>query len=89
MRLDVAVEVVADEVIVAVVADGADEGGELVGVAESVGLDGVEDFDEIRVYGVGAVVVCVAQIFDVFGQVAEEEDVVFADLAGDFDLVKC
>lgn len=87
MRLDVAVEVVADEVVVAVVANGADEGGELVGVAEGVGLDGVEDFDQVRVDGMGAVVVCVAQVFDVFGQVAEEEDVVLADLAGDFDLV--
>ncbi len=28
----------------------------------------------------------VAQVFDVFGQVAEEEDVGFADFAGYFDL---
>lgn len=87
MRLDVAVEIVADQVIVAVVADGADEGGELVGVAEGVGLDGLEDFGQIRVDGVGAIVVCVAQVLDVFGQVAEEEDVVFVDFAGDFDLL--
>lgn len=69
------------------VADGADEGGELVGVAEGVGLDGLEDFGQIRVDGVGAIVVCVAQVLDVFGQVAEEEDVVFVDFAGDFDLL--
>lgn len=29
---------------------------------------------------------CVAEVFDVFGEVAEEEDVGFADFAGDFDL---
>lgn len=29
---------------------------------------------------------CVAQVLDVFRQVTEEEDVVLADLAGDFDL---
>jgi hypothetical protein len=28
----------------------------------------------------------VAQVFDIFGEVAEEEDVVLADFAGDFDL---
>lgn len=28
----------------------------------------------------------VAKVLDVFGQVAEQEDVVFADFAGDFDL---
>ena len=88
VRLDITIEVVADKVIVAVVADGADEGRELVGVTESVGLDGLEDFDEVRVYGVGSVVVRVTQVFDVFGQVAKEEDVVLADLAGDFDLVE-
>jgi hypothetical protein len=30
----------------------------------------------------------VAELFDVLGEVAEEEDVVLADFAGDFDLVK-
>ena len=87
MRLDIAVEVVADEIVVAVIADGADEGGELVRVAESVRLDGVEDFDQVRVHGVTAVVVRVPEVFHVFGKVAEEEDVVFADFAGDFDLI--
>ena len=34
----------------------------------------------------GAVIVSVAQVFDVFSEVAEEEDVVFADLSGYLDL---
>ena len=36
----------------------------------------------------GAVGVGVAQVFDVFGEVAEEEDVVGGDFAGYFDLRK-
>jgi hypothetical protein len=35
-----------------------------------------------------AVVVRVSEILDVFGQVAEEEDVAFADFARDFDLCR-
>jgi hypothetical protein len=34
-----------------------------------------------------AVEMAVAQLLDIFGQVAEEEDVLFADLASDFDLL--
>jgi hypothetical protein len=30
--------------------------------------------------------VSVTEILDVFGEIAEEEDVLFADFAGDFDL---
>ena len=68
--------------------DGVAEGSEAVGVAKGVGLDGVEDFGEVGVEGEGTVVVGVAEVFDVFGQVAEEEDVGFADLACDLDLLK-
>jgi hypothetical protein len=34
-----------------------------------------------------AVVVCVAKILNILGEVAKEEDVVLANLAGDFDLI--
>ena len=67
--------------------DGVAEGGEAAGVAKGVGFDGGEDLGEGGVEGEGAVVVGVAEVFDVFGQVAEEEDVGFADFAGDFDLL--
>lgn len=30
----------------------------------------------------------VAEVFDVFGEVAKEEDIGFADFAGDFDLLE-
>jgi len=72
---DVAVEVVGDEVVVALVDDGIAEGGEAAGVAESAGFDRVEDFGEVGVEFDVAVGVGVAEVFDIFGQVTEEEDV--------------
>ena len=86
MRLDVAVEVVGDEVVVALVDDGVAQGAEAVRVAEAASLDGVEDVGEVRVQFEGAVVVGVAEVLDVLGQVAEEEDVGLADFAGDLDV---
>lgn len=43
LGLDVGVEVVGYEVVVSVLDDGTDEGGELVGVAECASADGLED----------------------------------------------
>lgn len=60
--------------------------GEAARVAEGVGFDGVEDAGEIGIEGEIAVGVGVAEVFDVFGEVAEEEDVVGGDFAGYFDL---
>lgn len=72
--------------------DGGDERVELGRVAEEAGVDGVEDGGEVRVEfeGVWVVVVevAVAEVADVFGEVAEEEDVLVADFAGYFDLLK-
>ena len=67
LRLDVGIEVIADKIIVAVVGDAVAQRAEARGVAEGIGFDGVEDAREVRVEGEGAVVVCVAQVFDVFG----------------------
>jgi len=75
-----------------VIADGGDEGGEVVGAlgTEAAAGDGGEDGGQVWVEVVrGAVVVCVPQVFDVFGEGAEEEDVGFADFARDFDLCGC
>ena len=82
-------KVVRNQIIIAVVEDGGDEGGEVPCVAESAGADGVENAAQVRVDGRGvgaAVVVRVPEVFDVFGEVAEEEDVGFADFAGYFNL---
>lgn len=66
--------------------DGVDEGAELARVAKGAFADGVEDGLQGGVELETAVPVSVAQVFDVFGEVAEEEDVVFADFARNFDV---
>lgn len=79
-------EVVADQIIVAVGLNRANKSGEGTNVAEGVGLDAVEDGLEFWINWWSVVIMCVAQVLNVFGQVAEEEDVVLADLAGDLNL---
>ena len=86
MCLDIAVEIVADEVEIAVIEYRATKGGEATCVAEHVGFDGVEHFHEIGIRSEVAIVVSMTEIFDVFGEVAKEEDVLFADFSSDFDL---
>ena len=86
MRGDVGVEVIRDEVVVAVLIDGANERREVRAVAEHVVSDCLEDTLQIRVQLEVAVEVAVTQILDVFGEIAEEEDVLLADFTGDFDL---
>ena len=86
LGLDIAVKVVADQIIVAVVGDGVDQGRELVLVAEAAAANGVKDLGQVRVDVEMAIVVRVAEVLDVFGQVAEEENVGVTDFAGDFDL---
>lgn len=68
------------------IGDAVAQGTEAGGVAKSPGFDGREDFGEVGVEGEGAVGVSVAEVFDIFGEVAEEEDVGFADFARYFDL---
>ena len=68
------------------VRDGIDECGELALVAKGAGANGVEDLLQVGVDAVLAVGVRVAEVFDVFGEVAKEEDVGFANLTSDFDL---
>ena len=86
MRLDITIEIIAHEVIVAMIGDRVAESGEAASVAKGVGFYGVENARQVRVESEGAVVVGVAEVFDVFGEVAEEEDVVGGDFAGYFDL---
>lgn len=69
-------------------ADSGDHGAKVVGGAKGAFFDFVEDLVEAGVNGVGAVVVGVAEVFDVFREVAEEEDIVLANFAGDFNLEK-
>jgi len=87
LGLDVAVEVIRDEVIVTMVFDGASQSTERASVAEGASLDCLEDFEEVWIESVGAVVVCVAEVFDIFSEVTEEEYVIFSNLTGNFDLI--
>lgn len=63
-----------------------DQSRKVVGRSEGVGADVVENRGEVRVKRGRGVVVCVPEVVDVFGEVAEEEDVLLADFAGYFDL---
>ncbi len=84
--VDVALEVVRDQVVITMLDDAVDQSTELASVAESPVADRVEDAIQLRVKLEAAVEVVMAQVLDVFCEIAEEEDVVLADFAS--DLVK-
>lgn len=79
-------KVVRDKVIIPMVLNRLDQRREVVRRPERVAADVVEDGREVSVQGGGGVGVCVPEVVDVFGEVAEEEDVLLANFAGDFDL---
>ena len=83
---EIGVEIVGNEVVVSVVFNGVDEGGKGVLVAKSTGVEGIKDSVEFRVELVFTIVVIVAEVFDVFGEVAKEEDVLVAGFTSDLDL---
>lgn len=80
-------EIIRDKVVITMVLDSSNQSSKGTGVTKGVGFDGLKDFGEVGVESVRAVGVSVTEVFDVFCEVAEEEDVVFADFAGDFNLV--
>ena len=86
MRLDVAVEVVGNEIVVALIDDGIAQGAEAIRIAESATLDGIKDFGEVGVEFEVAIGVGVAEVFNVFGEVTEEKDVGLADFASDLNV---
>jgi hypothetical protein len=79
-------EVVGNEIIVSMVFNPADQCAECVRIAKSVFLDFVKDSLKVGVNGVRAISMSVAEVFDVFGKVAKEEDVVFSDFSSNFNL---
>ena len=62
------------------------QSGEVVRGSKGVVANVGEDGGQVGVGRWGGVGVCVTQVVDVFGEVAEEEDVLLADFAGYFDL---
>ena len=86
LRLDVRCKVIRNEVVVTMVHDAVEERREGAGVAKGARVDAVEYGSKSRVELVLLVEVSVAELVDVLGEVAEKEDVVLADLAGNFNL---
>ena len=66
--------------------DAVDERGEGASLTKSTLFNLVKDFGEGFVKMVIAIDVGMAQVVDIFGEVAEKENVVLADFARDFDL---
>lgn len=86
MRGDVRIEVVRNEIVITMLFNGRGQCGEIGCVAKHVIFDRFEHFRQLRVELEVSVEVPVAEFLDVFGERAEEEDVLLADLPGDFNL---
>ena len=86
MRLDVAVEVVRNEVVVTLIDDRVAKSAKAVCISEFTTLDGIKDFGEVGVNFEVTIGVGVAEIFDVLGEVTKEKDVGLADFASDLDV---
>jgi hypothetical protein len=86
MSLVVAVEVVRHQVVVTVITDSSDQGAKVMDRAKSALLDLGKHFLQVGVNFMRAVLVTVSEIFNVFSEVAKQEDVVLANLASYFNL---
>ncbi len=64
----------------------ADQGAEGVRVTKSVFLDLVENSLEVRIDSVRAISMGMTKIFDIFGKVSKEKNIVFSDFTSNFDL---
>ena len=89
VRLHITVEVIGHKIVVTMISDRVTERRKTVRVAEHTTANCVEDFGKVRVKLEVSELMSVAQVFHVFCQVAEKEDIRFADLTGDFDLNGC
>lgn len=87
MRLDVAVEIVRHEIVITMLADCGDHGTEVVRRAKRALFNLVEDLVKVGIDRVGAVSVSVAEVLDVLGEVAKEEDVAFTDFTRNLNLL--
>lgn len=67
--------------------DAVHQSAELACIAESAAAHGLKDTLELRIDLKAAVEVAVTKVFDVLSEVAEKEDIVLADLAGDLVIV--
>lgn len=86
MSLAVAVEIVADQVVVTMILNSTDQGTESTLIAESTILDAVEDLDKLRVDAVVAIEMGMSEILNILREVTEEENILFANLTSDLDV---
>ena len=86
MSLDIAVEIVRNKIVIAMLDDGVAESGEAAGVTEASTLDSLEHFVKIWIKLEISIGVSMAEIFDILCEVSEEEDVGFADFASYLNL---
>lgn len=66
--------------------DTVDQRGKALSIAKCTVVDVIEDGCELRIKLVLRVQMGVTEVLDIFGKVTKEEDVLFADFAGDFNL---
>jgi hypothetical protein len=66
--------------------DAVEERGEGTCVAKGAGMDGVENGGKGWVELVVLVEMRMAEVVDIFGEVAKEEDILLSDFTGDFNL---
>jgi hypothetical protein len=86
LGLDVRCEVIRHKVVVPMVDNTVDESREALSVAEHAPSDGVEDLGKLGLDLVSGVEMCMSEVFNVFCEVTEEEDVLLADFTGDLNL---
>lgn len=84
MGLDVAVKVVGNQVVIAMVDNAIDESAKLSGLAELATLDSVKHLDEVWIEFELGVVVCMPKVFNIFSKVSKEENVLFPNFACNF-----
>jgi hypothetical protein len=88
LRLDVRGKVVRNEIVVTVLHDAIEQGGEALGIAKGAAVNMIEYVGELGLELVLLVQMRVAEVLDILGKVTEQEDVLFANLAGDFNLLR-
>lgn len=83
LGIAIALEVIRDEIEVAMVDNTVDKRRELVGISEAVALDGIKDLTEIVIELEFTVAVVMTKVFDVLRKVTEEENVLLTNFSGD------
>ena len=87
MCLDVAVEVVADQIVVSMVHDRIAKSREMASVTKHTSFDGVEYLLKVFVQLKLAVSMSMAEVFHILSKIAKEKYVALSNLACDLDLL--